>query len=407
LEQGRVKIRLLDGSGTIDLKYLYEDVDRYGNVRIYFRRKGVRKVCLKQPIGSAAFLTKYKLAFAGKVAATAPQQRLVRARAESGSLRWLVERYYDESEDFSLLDERTKYVRRNTLDTICGLATSDNDPTPIGSMDFVGMPPLAVRRIRDRKKQTPEAANNWVKALRQVFKFGIGAQFCQYNPAREVAYIKTGSAGFHPWYISEVRKFEETHPIGTKPRLALAILLFLGGRRSDAVQFGKQHVRAAEHMPQALQEVHGGRWLQYTQHKNRKKKPVILTLPILLELEEVLAASPLGDLTWLVTAFGRGFTPAGFGNWFRDQCNKVGLHNCSAHGLRKAGATIAADNGASAHTLMMIFGWSTLKQAEHYTRSADQKRLTGRECTCSCRGRKRTKVPNNPSAACPLGKNAG
>jgi hypothetical protein len=38
-------------------------------------------------------------------------------------------------------------------------------------------------------------------------------------------------------------------------------------------------------------------------------------------------------------------------------------------------ATIAADNGASAHTPMMIFGWSTLRQAEHYTRSADQKRL--------------------------------
>jgi integrase len=375
LEQGRVKIRLLDGSGTIDLKYLYEDVDRYCNVRIYFRRKGTRKVCLKQPIGSAEFLTEYKLAFAGRALADAPAQKLVRARAINGSLRWLVERYYDESEDFSLLDSRTKHVRRMTLDAICALPTSDDDPTPIGTLDFAGMPPLAVRRIRDRKTNAPEAGNNCVKALRQVFKFGIGAQYCQHNPARDVAYIKTGSAGFHTWDISEVRQFEDRHPIGTKPRLALAVLLFLGGRRSDAIQFGKQHVRAAEHMPQLLQEIHAGRWLQYTQHKNRKRKPVTLTLPILPELEDVLAASPLGDLTWLVTAFGKGFTAAGFGNWFREQCDMANLHHCSAHGLRKAGATIAADNGASAHTLMMIFGWSTLKQAEHYTRSADQKRL--------------------------------
>jgi integrase len=391
LEQGRVKIRLLDGSGTIDLKYIYEDVDRYGNVRIYFRRKGARKVCLKQSIGSVEFITEYKLAFAGRAIAAAPQQKLVRARAASGSLRWLIERYYDESEDFSLLDVRTKHVRRMTLDAICSLPASDDDPTPIGSMDFASMPPLAVRRIRDRKKNAPEAGNNCVKALRQVFKFGIGAQHCQHNPARDVAYIKTGSPGFHPWDISEVRRFEETHPIGTKARLALAILIFLGGRRSDAVQFGKQHVRAAEHMPQALQEIHGGRWLQYTQHKNRKKKPVTLTLPILPELEEVLAASPLGDLTWLVTAFRKGFTPAGFGNWFRDQCNKAGLRHCSAHGLRKAGATIAADNGASAHTLMMIFGWSTLKQAEHYTRSADQKRLAGTGMHLIVPGQKKNK----------------
>jgi hypothetical protein len=47
------------------------------------------------------------------------------------------------------------------------------------------------------------------------------------------------------------------------------------------------------------------------------------------------------------------------------------------HGLRKAGATIAADNGATAHQRMAIFGWTTLKQAEVYRKKADQKRLAG------------------------------
>ena len=49
--------------------------------------------------------------------------------------------------------------------------------------------------------------------------------------------------------------------------------------------------------------------------------------------------------------------------------------HCTAHGLRKAGATIAANNGATAHQLMAIFGWDTLKMAEAYTRAADQQRL--------------------------------
>lgn len=43
--------------------------------------------------------------------------------------------------------------------------------------------------------------------------------------------------------------------------------------------------------------------------------------------------------------------------------------------MRKAGAAIAAENGATAHQLMSIFGWLTLKQAEHYTKAAEQKKL--------------------------------
>ena len=43
--------------------------------------------------------------------------------------------------------------------------------------------------------------------------------------------------------------------------------------------------------------------------------------------------------------------------------------------LVRSGATIAANNGATAHQLMAIFGWDTLKMAEAYTRAADQERL--------------------------------
>jgi hypothetical protein len=35
-----VKIRLRDGTGTRDYKFVIEDADRHGNVRVYFRRKG-------------------------------------------------------------------------------------------------------------------------------------------------------------------------------------------------------------------------------------------------------------------------------------------------------------------------------------------------------------------------------
>ncbi len=61
-----------------------------------------------------------------------------------------------------------------------------------------------------------------------------------------------------------------------------------------------------------------------------------------------------------------------FGNWFRDRCNEAGLKHCSAHGLRKAGAKIAAESGATSHQLMALYGWEKLEQAELYTRQANK-----------------------------------
>jgi site-specific recombinase XerD len=80
-------------------------------------------------------------------------------------------------------------------------------------------------------------------------------------------------------------------------------------------------------------------------------------------------------MTFLMNDLGRPFTDAGFGSKFRDWCDQADLPQCSAHGLRKAGATVAANNGATAHQLMAIFGWDALNEAEKYTAKADQQRL--------------------------------
>ncbi len=80
-------------------------------------------------------------------------------------------------------------------------------------------------------------------------------------------------------------------------------------------------------------------------------------------------------MTFLLSDLGRPFTGAGFGNKMRQWCDEAGLPHCTAHGLRKAGAAIAAMNGATPHQLMSVFGWLSLKQAELYTRAAQQKRM--------------------------------
>ncbi|MBR0967913.1 hypothetical protein JQ554_27120 [Bradyrhizobium diazoefficiens] len=81
-------------------------------------------------------------------------------------------------------------------------------------------------------------------------------------------------------------------------------------------------------------------------------------------------------MTFLETAHGKPHTVKGLGNWFADRCKEAGVPG-RAHGLRKAGATLAAQNGATPHQLMAIFGWKTLSQAELYTKAVQQQLMAG------------------------------
>jgi integrase len=92
-------------------------------------------------------------------------------------------------------------------------------------------------------------------------------------------------------------------------------------------------------------------------------------------LEQALAAAPRTNLTFLVTKFGKPFTAAGFGNWFRDRCDEAGLPQCSSHGLRKLAATRLADLGCSEREIMAITGHKSVSEVSRYTKAAEQSRL--------------------------------
>jgi integrase len=55
--------------------------------------------------------------------------------------------------------------------------------------------------------------------------------------------IRVKSEGFHSWTVSEIEQFERHHPIGSRARLAFALLLYTGQRRGDVIRMGPQHVR--------------------------------------------------------------------------------------------------------------------------------------------------------------------
>lgn len=363
----------------IRLRFLTEDTDRHGNVRVYFRR-GATKIRIRDPYPTPAFWAAYNAALEGAKAPAGAQEPAKPGKpAQNGSLLWLCRRYIAESSEYKKLDSTTQKRRRSILERLCQEPASEADDTLIGSLPFATMPVSKVRKLRDRVAAATglEAGNSMVKALRQVFVWAISDDIpgAERNPAREVPYLKGDGTGFHTWTVEEVRQFEAKHPIGTKARLALALLKNLGPRRSDVVSLGKQHIRRNDQVEAELREHHAGRFIAFNVFKGRKKKPVTIILPMLQELETILAKSPLGALTFIETAFRKPFTSNGFGNKMREWCDEADLPHCSSHGLRKAAATIAAENGASEYQLMAIFGWSSPKQAATYTKAARQRKL--------------------------------
>jgi hypothetical protein len=62
---------------NVKFRYIYEDVDRHGNVRIYFwRGKGHRKVRLREKVGSPDFHREYQALAAANAARDAREPKV-------------------------------------------------------------------------------------------------------------------------------------------------------------------------------------------------------------------------------------------------------------------------------------------------------------------------------------------
>jgi integrase len=136
---------------------------------------------------------------------------------------------------------------------------------------------------------------------------------------------------------------------GTKERVWLHVLLYTGLRRGDAVRIGKQHVRDG------------------VASLKTEKTDTEVNIPILPALASALAVGPTGDLAFIVGDKGQPLTKESFGNVFRAACNAAGVKK-STHGVRKIGATRAANAGATVAELEALFGWTGGAMASHHTR---------------------------------------
>jgi integrase len=322
-------------------KFVNGFIDRHGKPRFYFRRPGFKSLPLPGLPWSPDFMAAYEKALAGQ------PMEIGRARVKPGTIRALAVSYFNSSA-FRSLKPSTKSVYRNIIDRFC--AEHGEKRVAMLQRDHI----VKLMAIRAEK---PESANGLRKVLRAMMKHAVDIGLREDDPTRDVKAIRVKSDGYHSWTEAEIDQFLAYHGPGTRARLALALLLYTGQRRSDVIRIGRQHIRDG------------------VCHVRQQKTGIELAIPIHPTLAEIIAETPADHLTLLTTQTGKPFSAAGFGNWFRDRCNEAGLPHCSAHGLRKAAARRFAEAGCTTHEIAAITGHVSLREVQRYTKAADQARL--------------------------------
>jgi integrase len=327
----------------IGLRYVQSFQDRHGKVRHYFRRPGWPRVSLKGEIGSTEFSEAYAAALAGKPI------EIGSAKVVKDSICALVNSYY-QSHTFKALSKESQRQRRSYLERFCN--RKDKAGQAYGDKSALTLQPEHIRRIMSEIAGTsPDAANGLRKGLRAIFQYAVETGLRRDDPTRDVKRVSIKSDGYHTWTEAEIAAFEQKHKIGSRERLAMALLLYSGQRRADVLGMG----------PHSL--VDGSIRLR------QEKTGAELMIPLHPTLLDILDKSPLGNKTWL------GISPGHFNNSFRTACDDAGLPQCSAHGLRKSAARRLAEAGCSVHEIAAITGHATLSEVARYTKQADQGRL--------------------------------
>ena len=324
--------------------YLQKQITRHGRIVWYVRRYPGLRIRIRSEFGTPEFQAEYEAAITGHKAEA--------AKVSSASLQWLYNRYR-ETTAWQDLSVATRRQRENIFKHVMETA---------GATPFLAITRKHIEDGKNRRRGTPAQARHFLDSMRGLFRWALNAQIVSVDPTAGVAYPKQkATEGFPAWTLDDVAKYQARWPTGTRQRVWLHVLLYVGCRRGDAVKLGRQQVKDGV--------------LTFVIEKNREHRRIEVSRRIEPELAATLARGPTGDLAFIVGESGEPLVKEAFGNMFSAACRAAGL-NKSAHGLRKLSATIWAERGATEMELMSMFGWTTPQMAALYTRTASRKKMS-------------------------------
>jgi len=320
----------------LKLKYINEYRDRTGKLRRCFRR-GATRAMLPGEVGSAEFMTAYQSLLGNK---PAPTTKI------SGSLGLLITEFYA-SRSFRNLAQSSRQTYRAALEP---LAKAPGHRTAAITHR------QAAKLISDIGATRPSMANLTKRVLQALYKHAVKAGWVDANPIIGVDHFKGGT--HHTWTEGELQAFEKRWPLGTRQRLAYALLLYTGQRVGDVAKMTRGDVVGGE------------------LHVIQQKTGAELHLPFATEIQKALAAYPAKGLTLIGREDGRPMTRAGLTRFMADAIEKAGLPaKCVSHGLRKAAMRRLAEAGKTTKQIAAVSGHKSLREVERYTDAAEQRLL--------------------------------
>jgi hypothetical protein len=212
----------------VRLKYVHEFRDRHGKPRHYFRRTGFKRMPLPGLPGSAEFMEAYQAALA-----ETPGVEIGASRTVAGTVNAVVIGYVG-SAAFHNLATSSQRQYRGILERL---------RRSYGDRRIAKLERRHVMHMLDDKAATPVAARDFLRCLRVLIRYAIDMGLRGDDPTVGIRVAKPKTDGFRTWTEDDIAAFEAKHPIGTKPRLALALLLHTAQRRGDVVRMGRQHIR--------------------------------------------------------------------------------------------------------------------------------------------------------------------
>lgn len=327
--------------------------DRHGKLRARWRKTGAKEYHFQHLPDAPGFEEELAEMLAGRRSGSA-------ARVVPFSVSDGLTRYY-QSANFRRGGATDQQRRRLLLESF----RADFGDDLVADFRFDHIEAILLARTEKRRNEKGRlvggmvAATNLKKQLNRFFRYMKKLGWIEGNPVEDADNPgRTKLAGYHSWTEAEIATFKQRHELGTKARLALEIILWTWQRRGDANRFGPRHIVRGK--------------INFRAGKNASDH----WLPLAPDLRRAIEAMPsVGLQSFIVTEFGKPFTVAGFGNWFRERCNEAGLPHCAAHGLRKAGARRAAEAEATQQGLKAVGGWINDEEVSTYTAAVQQEGL--------------------------------
>jgi integrase len=326
----------------LKLKYINEYRDRHGKVRRYFRRPRGHSIPLPGLPGSIEFMAAYQAALA-VVSPPPPSPRHILA----GSLAAVAAGYL-RSADFANLSPSSQRSYRTALKPI--LAAH-------GHRLMRDLTNIAARHvIEEIGAKRPGMANLTRAVLSKIAAYSIETGVRADNPFAGLKQYRLGT--YHTWTDAEIAQFERRWPLGTRERLAFALLLYTGQRGGDVVKMLRS-------------DIVDGR-IRVAQDKTRKGTTNELMIPIHPALARALQAGPVVGMQHIITD-ARGKPLRALTDLIERAVNLAGLPSrCVAHGLRKAALRRLAESGGTTKEIAAVSGHRSLAEIERYTTRADQ-----------------------------------